>query len=54
MVALSKKTAPQGEELNEYNLCTLDNSARGAEEIHVQAKSSDPPKRRGRPKKKSK
>lgn len=51
--SVNKKTAPQGEEeLQEYNLNVIDNSARGAEDVITQMSPKVPPKRdRGRPKK---
>lgn len=54
--SVNKKTVPQGEEeLQEYTLEVIDNSARGTEDVITQMSPKVPPKRgRGRPKKKSK
>jgi hypothetical protein len=54
--SVNKRTAPLGEEeLQEYNLNMIDNSARGAKDVMTQMSPKVPPKRgRGRPKKKSK
>lgn len=55
LALVNKKTSPQGEEeLHEFSLGVIDNSARDVEVLSRQVDVKDPPKKRGRPKKKSK
>lgn len=56
LASVNKRTAPQGEEeVQEYNLSVIDNSARGAKVVHTQMSPKKiPSKGRGRPRKLSK
>jgi hypothetical protein len=55
LASVNKRTAPQGEEVQEYNLSVIDNSAREAKVVHTQMSPKNiPSKGRGRPRKLSK
>jgi GH18 family chitinase len=56
LASVNKRIAPQGEEeVQEYNLSVIDNSAREAKVVHTQMSPKNiPSKGRGRPRKLSK
>ena len=55
LASVNKKTAPQrDEDLQEYSLSVVDNSARGIADLSNLVSSKVPSKRRGRPRKSSK